>query len=85
MFVNELRMYVDYWKKKKEEQLDTLTDKQYKYLQSFWDNLQQGIQYYKQQLPVIFKNELERQVIMLDELLEAEDQLMLAKLQKAVV
>ncbi|MEJ8800801.1 hypothetical protein [Pontibacter sp. H249] len=84
MFVNELRMYVDYWQKKKEEQLDTLTDKQYKYLQNFWDNLQQGIQYYKQQLPVIFKNELERQVIMLDELLEAEDQLMLAKLEKAI-
>ncbi|WP_299823827.1 hypothetical protein [uncultured Pontibacter sp.] len=85
MFVNELKMYIDYWKKKKEEQLDTLTDKQYKYLQNFWDNLQEGIQYYKKQLPAIFKDELERQVIMLDELLEAEDQLMLARLQKAVV
>ncbi|MBC5994516.1 nitronate monooxygenase family protein [Pontibacter cellulosilyticus] len=84
MFVNELNMYVDYWKKKKEEQLDTLTDKQYKYLQSFWDNLLQGIQYYKQMLPAIFKDELERQVIMLDELLEAEDQLQLARLEVAV-
>ena len=82
MFVNELKMYVDYWKKKKEEQLHTLTDKQYKYLQSFWDNLQEGIQYYKQLLPSIFKDELERQVIMLDELLDAEDELLMARLEK---
>lgn len=85
MFVNELTMYISYWKNKKAEQLETLTDKQYKYLQTFWDNLQQGIQYYKQQLPAIFKDELERQVLMLEELLEAEEQLLQARLQKAVV
>ncbi|MFD2512507.1 hypothetical protein ACFSRY_01400 [Pontibacter locisalis] len=82
VFVNELRMYVDYWKSKKEEQLQTLTDKQYKYLQSFWDNLQHGIQYYKQLLPTMFRDELERQVIMLDELLDAEDQLLLGRLEQ---
>lgn len=85
MFVNELSMYINYWKNKKAEQLETLTEKQYKYLQTFWDNLQQGIQYYKQQLPAIFKDELERQVLMLEELLEAEEQLLQARLQKAVV
>lgn len=83
MFVNELRMYIDYWTTKKEEQLATLTDKQYKYLQSFWDNLQQGIQYYKQVLPAIFKDELEQQAIMLEELLNAEEQLLLARLEQA--
>ena len=82
MFVNELKMYINYWVKKKDEQLENLTDRQYKYLQSFWENLQEGIQYYKNQLPVLFKDELEKQVIMLDELLEAEDQLLLARLQK---
>ncbi|RAU82821.1 hypothetical protein [Pontibacter arcticus] len=81
MFINELKMYVSYWKNKKSEQLENLTDKQFKYLQSFWDNLQMGIQYYKEQLPLIYKNELEKQVLMLDELLEAEDQLWLARLQ----
>ncbi|MBB6611628.1 hypothetical protein H7F15_11315 [Pontibacter sp. Tf4] len=84
MFVNELKLYISYWTDKKAEQLETLTDKQYKYLQSFWDNLQQGIQYYKEQLPAIFKDELERQVLMLDELLEAEDQLHRARLQVVV-
>ncbi|HEY4650657.1 MAG TPA: hypothetical protein VIG72_04540 [Pontibacter sp.] len=85
LFVNELKMYVDYWKTKKAEQLETLTDKQYKYLQSFWDNLQQGITYYKQLLPTIFKDELERQTLMLDELLEAEAQLLESRLQQAVL
>ncbi|TXK32806.1 hypothetical protein FVR03_19515 [Pontibacter qinzhouensis] len=82
MFINELKMYVEYWKNKKAEQLENLTDKQYKYLQNFWDNLQQGIQYYKQKLPDLFQEELERRVIMLDELLEAENQLLLARLEK---
>ena len=82
MFMNELKLYVTYWKNKKADQLENLTDKQYKYLQNFWDNLQDGIQYYKEKLPAIFKDELERQVIMLDELLEAENELLLAKLHK---
>ncbi|WP_161890161.1 nitronate monooxygenase family protein [Pontibacter russatus] len=85
MFINELRMYIDYWKNKKEEQLLTLTDKQYKYLESFWNSLQEGIQYYKLHLAAIYKGELERQVIMLDELLDAEEELLLARLQKTAL
>jgi len=83
MFVNELSMYIDYWKNKKTEQLETLTEKQQKYLQSFWQNLQDGIPYYKELLPTLFADELEKQVLMLDELLEAEDQLWLARLKEA--
>ncbi|WP_276496300.1 hypothetical protein [Pontibacter litorisediminis] len=84
MFLNELRMYVDYWAKKKDEQLEELTDKQLKYLQTFKTNLQEGIAYYKQLIPTIFEGQLERQAIMLDELLEAEDQLLLSKVQKVM-
>ncbi|WP_266205964.1 hypothetical protein [Pontibacter kalidii] len=84
MFVNELKMYVDYWKKKKDEQLEELTDKQQKYLQNFRSNLQEGITYYKQLLPTLFKDQLERQVIMLEELLEYEDQLLSGSVEKAV-
>ncbi len=81
VFINELKLYIDYWKNKKAEQLETLTDKQEKYLQSFWQNLQQGIGYYKQLLPTLFTmEELEKRVIMLEELLEAEDQLLEAAL-----
>ncbi|MBF9254130.1 hypothetical protein I2I11_12570 [Pontibacter sp. 172403-2] len=82
VFINELKMYIDYWKNKKAEQLETLTDKQQKYLQSFWQNLQEGISYYKQLLPALFADQLEKQVLVLDELLEAEDQLWLARLKE---
>ncbi|GHA57083.1 hypothetical protein [Pontibacter akesuensis] len=82
VFIKELNMYIDYWKNKKDEQLETLTEKQYKYLQGFWENLQQGIQYYKKQLPEFFKDQLEQQVLMLDELLDAEEELLLARLPK---
>jgi hypothetical protein len=78
VFVNELNMYVQYWKNKKAELQETMTDKQAKYLQSFWQNLQQGIAYYKELVPTLFKDQLEKRVLMLDELLEAEDQLQLA-------
>ncbi|RNI29459.1 hypothetical protein EFA69_07825 [Rufibacter immobilis] len=81
VFINELKLYVDYWKNKKAEQLDTLTDKQAKYLNTFWQNLQSGISYYKELLPTLFsKEELEKKYIMLEELLEAEDQLLNAAL-----
>ncbi|MBC5774797.1 hypothetical protein H8S95_12040 [Pontibacter sp. KCTC 32443] len=83
MFINELKMYVEYWKNKKAEQLENLTDKQEKYLSSFWQNMQDGIAYYKQLLPELFRNQLERQVLMLDELLDAEDVLLQARLSKA--
>ncbi len=82
MFINELNMYVAYWKNKKAEQLDTLTDKQYKSLQNFWNNLQQGIAYYRALLPVLFKSRLKQQVMMLHELMEAEEQLWQARLQE---
>jgi hypothetical protein len=76
MFINELKLYIDYWKNKKAEQLDTLTGKQEKYLQSFWQNLQQGISYYKQLLPSLFSaEELEKKAMMLEELFQAEDEL----------
>ncbi|PKV62798.1 nitronate monooxygenase family protein [Pontibacter ramchanderi] len=78
VFINELNMYVQYWKNKKAELQETMTDKQEKYLQSFWQNLQQGISYYKELVPTLFKDQLEKRVLMLDELLEAEDQLQLA-------
>lgn len=82
MFINELKLYVDYWKNKKAEQLETITDKQFKYLQNFWDNLQSGIRYYKELLPTLLENQLTQQKQMLEELLEAEDELFSAQLIK---
>lgn len=46
MFVNELRMYIDYLKNKIEEAKVSMTDKQEKYLLTFAENLKEGINYY---------------------------------------
>ncbi len=47
MFVKELDMYVDYLRKMVEESLKPLREKQTKYFKSFQNNLQEGINYYK--------------------------------------
>ncbi len=47
MFVKELDMYVDYLRKMVEESLKPLREKQIKYFKSFQNNLQDGINYYK--------------------------------------
>ena len=47
MFVKELKLYVDYLKTKIAETPSPFSDKQIKYFQSFQQNLQEGIEYYK--------------------------------------
>lgn len=51
MFINELKMYIDYLKAEVDKNLNSLTDKQTKYFSSFKSNLLQGIEYYKQLIP----------------------------------
>jgi hypothetical protein len=57
MFVNELKMYVDYWQNLVKAQLVPVEDKRQKFIQAFRDNLLQGIAYYMQLVPVIFSDE----------------------------
>ncbi len=47
MFVKELGIYVDYLKNKIEETKTSMTKKQEKYLESFENNLESGIDYYQ--------------------------------------
>ena len=47
MFIKELDMYVDYLRSMVEESLKPLREKQIKYFKSFQNNLQEGIDYYK--------------------------------------
>lgn len=51
MFINELKMYIDYLKAEVDKNFNSLTDKQIKYFSSFKSNLLQGIEYYKQLIP----------------------------------
>jgi len=48
MFINELKMYVDYLKYKIGDTPGPLSDKQQEYLQTFKNNINEGIEYYKQ-------------------------------------
>jgi len=57
-FVNELRMYVDYFEKELKKNTEQLTTKKLRSLQLFKTNLLEGISYYQQLLPR-FKNEAE--------------------------
>jgi hypothetical protein len=47
MFINELKLYVDYLKKQLKECASSLTEKQVRYFQKFKTNLLNGITFYK--------------------------------------
>src|SRR5690554_3688720 len=47
VFINELKIYLDYLKKDMEESLNSMTTKKEKYLELFKNNLSKGISYYK--------------------------------------
>ena len=51
MFINELKLYIDYLKKDIAESVENMNTKKEKYLNSFKSQLQNGIQYYKGLLP----------------------------------
>jgi len=53
IFINELNLYIDYLRKDISLSIKTLTDKKSKYFTKFKDQLQQGINYYKQLIPHI--------------------------------
>jgi len=74
MFINELKMYVDYWTNLNQEQPEPITEKQQKYIQSFRANLLQGITYYQQLVPKICSDQAE-QDIMQAQLVAAQTQL----------
>lgn len=47
MFVNELKIYINYLQTEIQKSLPEPSEKQKKYFKSFYDNLQQGIAYYR--------------------------------------
>jgi hypothetical protein len=85
MFVNELLLYVDYYKKQLNVQIESLNASQLRSLKAFYTNLLAGIEYYKN-LTTSFKNESERYIEnMRQELAEIEDTILNLKLPFEVV
>lgn len=85
MFVNELLLYVDYYKKQLNVQIESLNASQLRSLKAFYTNLLAGIEYYKN-LTTSFKNESERYIEnMRQELAEIEETILNLKLPFEVV
>ena len=61
MFVNELKLYIDYLKKDIQKNAATLNDKKEKQLQLFKENLSKGIEYYRH-LAVKLKQETKQSI-----------------------
>lgn len=57
LFMNELRLYIDYLKKDMESQLVAVNDKKAKYWNKFSEQLQQGINYYKTLIPQLIEGQ----------------------------
>jgi hypothetical protein len=55
LFINELRLNIDYLKSEIEKKLGSLTANEHKYLTTFRGNLQKGIEYYRSLIPRLTK------------------------------
>jgi hypothetical protein len=75
LFVNELNLYVDYLKKDISKHLQDMSDKKAKYVSKFKEQLQIGIDYYKQLVPKITDQTEVYRKKMLFEIEEIEEQL----------
>ena len=78
LFINELHLYLDYLKKDMALHLDNLNDKKAKYFNKFSQQLQEGINYYKNLVPAL-KLQTQQAVEDIQEQL-AEAELTLSKL-----
>jgi len=83
MFINELNLYVEHYKKDIEIHAQNLNDKKKKYLMKFKDQLLLGIEYYKELVPQLtnqstdYKKEMFRQLDGVESWLRGEECLIL--------
>ncbi len=75
LFVNELNLYMEYLKKEISRQLQEMNDKKAKYISKFKEQLQHGIDYYKQLIPNITDQTEVYRKKMYNELMEIEEKL----------
>jgi hypothetical protein len=75
LFINELNKYVDYLFNLVKTQTSPAAEKRQKYIQSFRDNLLNGIAYYEQLVNIIYKNS-EDKATMMQQLQQSKNQLL---------
>jgi hypothetical protein len=76
MFINELRLYIDYLKKEIQTRFDTITEREQNRFNTFKANLQDGITYYKSLVPKLVQESERYREMMANQLLELERELM---------
>ncbi|MGE5313290.1 MAG: hypothetical protein ACM3Q4_01190 [Acidobacteriota bacterium] len=73
MFINELRLYVDYLQREIDKHLGRITSKEQKYFTGFKANMMEGIAYYKSLIPKLaretdqYREAMKRQLLALEE------------------
>ena len=75
LFVNELRLYIDYLKQEMERHAANLTEKKQTYFRTFRENLIAGIRYYEALLPELQRRPQLYPVHMLAAMKDAESEL----------
>jgi hypothetical protein len=76
MFINELRLYIDYLKKEIQARFDSITSREQNRFNTFKANLQEGIDYYKSLIPELVQETERYREMMREQLLELEQELM---------
>jgi hypothetical protein len=72
LFINELRLYIDYLKNEIGKKLGSLSTNEHRYLTTFRRNLQEGIEYYRSLVPKMAKETERYRAIMWRQLRELE-------------
>ena len=75
MFINELRLYIDYLKAEIQKMLDSVTARQHDYLRTFKANLQAGLEYYHSLIPKLVEETEQYREKMRGQVLELEREL----------
>ena len=76
IFINELRLYIDYMKSEIQKRLDTWNAKEQKYFNIYRTNLQNGIAHYKALIPKLIEESERYRETMRNELLKLEQELL---------
>jgi hypothetical protein len=75
LFINELRLYIDYMKQEMQKRMETWNAKEQKYFDTFRKNLQDGITHYKELIPQLVEESERYREAMRTELLAMEQEL----------
>jgi hypothetical protein len=75
LFINELRLYIDYMKQEMQKRVETWNAKEQKYFDTFRKNLQDGIAHYKELIPQLLEESERYRELMHNELLAMEKEL----------